>query len=669
MPSSTKLKKEELRIIAEELGLSVPDNVKVIQLREIIEKSEVFKTQTGVVQGLVDQNTVFGYVGSGSVNEVKENKVHFVKTHKRNEEGRYVLTMPLKQDPSCLGHSKDIAVKRLNSLWNHLSKDSDYLSIYLDFMRGYEVLGHMKKVYETTASSSSYYLVHHGIFRQEKSTTKFRVDFNASPLTTNANGSRLGSSRCEHSIIDENTSSQTIIDKIRKIINEKTESRFYLKAGKREKANKLLDHLSSTINNLETYNLKLPPTTEEKSQQTEDRKALTPIPSPSKQTPTVASYADITKGKKHPKTVLLYPTKTEGETDIVSLLKKEVDTNASFKITNVRKLQNNGVAIDCNTEEDRTYLLSVINHKQTLQEKIRPIQVEKKLPRLITYGYHTDVKKEAIEEGLKKNFDHHYPSSTDTTERKEKEATGGQLQIAAGILEEIFPHPVSTPKQATSVNYSPDDCPFSPQEVARTINGLPKGKAPGLDGIDNIVIQQINQKFPQLFTDFFNKCLTLKKFPDSLKIGNIILFRKPGKPINEATSYRPISLLPTIGKVLEKLLTQRLTYHLEKNNHICNRQYGFREGKSILTATPITSEKPISPLHDKTSTTARKTPTTNAAHPQAQTTPFPSCIAHDIPAPTQPKTNHSCSNPAKSAPHQPNRIQLAYSNPLQPKNL
>ncbi|KAF8771407.1 hypothetical protein HNY73_018832 [Argiope bruennichi] len=107
---------------------------------------------------------------------------------------------------------------------------------------------------------------------------------------------------------------------------------------------------------------------------------------------------------------------------------------------------------------------------------------------------------------------------------KEKEATGGQLQIAAGILEEIFPHPVSTPNQATSVNYSPDDCPFSPQEVARTINGLPKGKAPGLDGIDNIVIQQINQKFPQLFTDFFNKCLTLKKFPDSLKIGNIILF-------------------------------------------------------------------------------------------------------------------------------------------------
>ncbi|XP_055932964.1 uncharacterized protein LOC129962987 [Argiope bruennichi] len=120
---------------------------------------------------------------------------------------------------------------------------------------------------------------------------------------------------------------------------------------------------------------------------------------------------------------------------------------------------------------------------------------------------------------------------------KEKEATGGQLQIVAGILEEIFPYPDSILNQATSVNSSPNDCPFSPQEVARTINSLPKG--------------------------------------------NIILFRKPEKPINEATSYRPISLLPTIGKVLEKLLTQRLTYHLEKNNHICNRQYGFHEGKSM----------------------------------------------------------------------------------------
>ncbi|GBN61938.1 hypothetical protein AVEN_186336-1 [Araneus ventricosus] len=51
-----------------------------------------------------------------------------------------------------------------------------------------------------------------------------------------------------------------------------------------------------------------------------------------------------------------------------------------------------------------------------------------------------------------------------------------------------------------------------------------------------------------------------------------------------ASSYRPISLLPTIGKVLEKLMTQRLTYHLESTNSLNDRQHGFREGKSVDTA-------------------------------------------------------------------------------------
>ncbi|GBN90551.1 Putative protein in type-1 retrotransposable element R1DM [Araneus ventricosus] len=59
---------------------------------------------------------------------------------------------------------------------------------------------------------------------------------------------------------------------------------------------------------------------------------------------------------------------------------------------------------------------------------------------------------------------------------------------------------------------------------------------------------------------------------------------KGGKDQRLASSYRPISLLPTIGKVLEKLMTQRLTYHLESTNSLNDRQHGFREGKSVDTA-------------------------------------------------------------------------------------
>ncbi|GBN91328.1 hypothetical protein AVEN_133424-1 [Araneus ventricosus] len=52
---------------------------------------------------------------------------HFVHTHKEgNEEGRYVVSMALSRDPSCLGNSKDMAVRQLNSMWKRLSRDSEF---------------------------------------------------------------------------------------------------------------------------------------------------------------------------------------------------------------------------------------------------------------------------------------------------------------------------------------------------------------------------------------------------------------------------------------------------------------------------------------------------------------------------------------------------------------
>ncbi|GBN73292.1 Retrovirus-related Pol polyprotein from type-1 retrotransposable element R1 [Araneus ventricosus] len=122
------------------------------------------------------------------------------------------------------------------------------------------------------------------------------------------------------------------------------------------------------------------------------------------------------------------------------------------------------------------------------------------------------------------------------------------------------------------------------QEISAVIEHLPSGKAPGIDGIDNLLIKTIHKCFNNIFPTLFNKCLHLSCFPDSLKIGNIILFQKGGEDQRLASSYRPISLLPTIGKELEKFMTHRLTYHLESTNSLNYRQHGFREGKSVDTA-------------------------------------------------------------------------------------
>jgi hypothetical protein len=52
---------------------------------------------------------------------------------------------------------------------------------------------------------------------------------------------------------------------------------------------------------------------------------------------------------------------------------------------------------------------------------------------------------------------------------------------------------------------------------------------------------------------------------------------KPGKHPNELTSYRPISLLPIVSKVFEKLLLKRLLPIVEINRLIPNHQFGFRQ--------------------------------------------------------------------------------------------
>ncbi|GBL73893.1 hypothetical protein AVEN_230838-1 [Araneus ventricosus] len=52
-------------------------------------------------------------------------------------------------------------------------------------MQEYEALGHMELVTDNNEPSTSYYLPHHGVFKPDKTSTKLRVVFNASALSSN----------------------------------------------------------------------------------------------------------------------------------------------------------------------------------------------------------------------------------------------------------------------------------------------------------------------------------------------------------------------------------------------------------------------------------------------------------------------------------------------------
>ena len=75
----------------------------------------------------------------------------------------------------------------------------------------------------------------------------------------------------------------------------------------------------------------------------------------------------------------------------------------------------------------------------------------------------------------------------------------------------------------------------------------------------------------------FNKSLEEGVFPEEMKSADVgPLFKS--KDRNECTNYRPISLLLTISKLLEKVVYSRTYKFLEKHDQLYASQYGFREG-------------------------------------------------------------------------------------------
>jgi hypothetical protein len=77
-------------------------------------------------------------------------------------------------------------------------------------------------------------------------------------------------------------------------------------------------------------------------------------------------------------------------------------------------------------------------------------------------------------------------------------------------------------------------------------------------------------------TQLFNAVLLKDYFGAQWKVTQIILILKPGKP-NELKLYRPISILPILSKIFQKLLLKSIFPMVENNRLISNHQFGFRQ--------------------------------------------------------------------------------------------
>lgn len=142
--------------------------------------------------------------------------------------------------------------------------------------------------------------------------------------------------------------------------------------------------------------------------------------------------------------------------------------------------------------------------------------------------------------------------------------------------------------------------PVTPHEVRSVLKKLKNRKSPGEDEIHNLLLKNISQKALVLLTKIFNGCLTICYYPSCWKTAKVIALKKPGKDIAIPSNYRPISLLPSAGKVFEKIIFKRLQKHAD--HLIINEQFGFRASHSTVQQLARVAEHVAHHLNVKQST-------------------------------------------------------------------
>jgi hypothetical protein len=114
-----------------------------------------------------------------------------------------------------------------------------------------------------------------------------------------------------------------------------------------------------------------------------------------------------------------------------------------------------------------------------------------------------------------------------------------------------------------------DNKELTKEVVKQVIESLQPKKALGPNGITNAIIKLVFKEIPKTLTATYKACLRTGRFPVNWKIAKILPIFKPGREKCADTSkYLPISLLNTEGKVLEKLLSKRITHHLYTTEYL-----------------------------------------------------------------------------------------------------
>ena len=125
--------------------------------------------------------------------------------------------------------------------------------------------------------------------------------------------------------------------------------------------------------------------------------------------------------------------------------------------------------------------------------------------------------------------------------------------------------------------------PTCPTEIINIVHSNNSKKSGGYDNVDPNIIQHVIPQIANQLAHIFNNSFTMGIVPRKLKIAKVIPLYKSENP-ELFTNYRPISILPCLSKILERLMYNRINNFLAEYNILSNKQYGFRGNYSTYMA-------------------------------------------------------------------------------------
>ena len=142
-----------------------------------------------------------------------------------------------------------------------------------------------------------------------------------------------------------------------------------------------------------------------------------------------------------------------------------------------------------------------------------------------------------------------------------------------------------TQKQIPAVNKDPLDYvrevsksllmkPVTEEYLCTIVSKMQFKRSSGLDGISNYIVKGIINTIKMPLCAVVNKSILSGEFPNGMKIAKVKpLLKSP--PDDQADNYCPISLLPVLSKILERVAYKNLISHMDSNNILYSKQFGF----------------------------------------------------------------------------------------------